>query len=400
LIVFCMVLARALRPFASCTIGDECLALAPSSGEYSPSEVGASDPYLPPRRTSMHRLVKTISQPARLAMCAAAIHLIFCFYTMLQEFLTTHTFDAHIFKFPVFLIAVNRTAGAAVGLLIIKLQGLSAMDPQMKLTTWPAITNFVAQVAQYQAMFMVPFPVHILMKSAKVLPAMFLGRVLGNRAYSLLDYIEGFVISALVALFAYHVQHEREDSSSLFSLDDAPPGHLVLGAVVMVLYVVMDALTSNLEDYVYQRTNLDPSQQMLGVELGSGFLAWATVVAIGEARAAIAFLLVHDSAWQYIALLAFASAFGTYACTLTVRLFGPAVLTLLMVSRQIFSLILSMVFFQHQVDTLNALCLGTVSLLIFSASLRRTTAATTAAIPGEILAGAAAEQGGRAALEK
>merc|ERR1719188_1795109 len=107
------------------------------------------------------------------------------------------------------------------------------------------------------------------------------------------------------------------------------------------------------------------------MEMLSGATSWLLLLMTGELQRALNLLGMDKQAWAYILLLAFTSAFGTYACTVTVRLFGPAVFTLLMTSRQVLSLVISVIVFQHTVDWLSCLCLVSVCLLILTASLRR-----------------------------
>merc|ERR1712203_279725 len=109
----------------------------------------------------------------------------------------------------------------------------------------------------------------------------------------------------------------------------------------MLGYICMDALSSNLEDYVFQSARLDPAQQMMGTEALSAVLAWSLALVCGQVGPAASFLAAHPEALLYVAFFAVTSALGTYVSTVTVRLFGPAVFTLLMMSRQIISLVLS-----------------------------------------------------------
>jgi len=310
------------------------------------------------------------SQHWQLFICAIGIHVLFCFYAMAQEFISIHTFTGQLFRFPLFLIAVNRTAGAIFALCLLKAQGLSASSSKMNMTLLPAVPNFLATVPQYQALYHLFFPAQVLMKSLKVLPVMLCGRLMKNRSYSRLDYAEGMVITVLVSFFVWDFQLHKGNLGNA-SVSESASGDLLQGCALMLCYILMDALTSNLEDYVYQAVQIDPAQQMFGIEVFSGIAAWGILMCTGELGKAVAFLWRHSDALQYVGLLAISSALGTYACTVTVRLFGPAVFTLLMVSRQILSLVISVLVFQHTVDWLCCFCLGAVSLLILTASMRQ-----------------------------
>merc|ERR1719210_1217136 len=94
------------------------------------------------------------------------------------------------------------------------------------------------------------------------------------------------------------------------------------------------------------------------------------MIATGQLINALQFLHMHPESMLYVALLAITAAFGAYTCTLTVRLFGPAVFTLIMVSRQVLSLVVSVIFFQHKVRLISSLTLILVVVMILVSSFR------------------------------
>lgn len=368
-VVFSTVTVRALRAL---TVDKR-----PQNSEPAPEpEVGAeledTTAPMPTRTGRLLNLFRECSQDRQLLICAVALHVLLCIYAVTQEFMAVHTWDGQIFEFPIFMITMNRTVGAIFALIVLKIQRLPALADDLHYTLLPAVPNFLATVPQYKALYFVFFPAQTLMKSLKVIPVMLCGEWMRTRSYSRLDYVEGFIITVLVGFFVWDFQLHKGNLSQ--DVAEGEKGLLTFGAILMVAYVVMDSLTSNLEDYVYQRCRIDPAQQMLGMELFSGAVALVILLATGEAWQGFGFLLTHPQAWMYLGILAVSAACGTYACTLTVRVFGPAVFTLLMTSRQVLSLVISVVAFNHTVDWLCCLCLVVVSLLTLTASLRRVVA--------------------------
>lgn len=210
------------------------------------------------------------------------------------------------------------------------------------------------------------FPAQTLMKTLCILPVMLVGRLLKNRSYTNLDYIEGMLITMLLAFFVSDFQRYGS-----FTADAGLGESSWVGILLMVGYLFMAAFLSNLEDVVYQRVQLDPVQMLLGLELISGVVAWCTLIPYGQLVDAANFLSRNPEAIMYVILQAIASASGAYTCTLTVRLFGPAVFTLIMMSRQVMSLIFSVNIFDHNLDGFSLLCLIVVAFLILTSSLRR-----------------------------
>jgi len=299
--------------------------------------------------------------------------LLYCFYALTQEFLATHTFNGQIFEFPMFVIAVNHTWGAVFASVNLKLQGLPVCTRGFWLTSLPALSDLVATYLQHKALYYILFPAQTLLKTLKLIPVMLVGGLLKNRTYSWLDYLEGSLISTLVFFFVWDFQLNGG------SLESSEASAATLGILMMMGYIFCDSFLSNLEDYVYQVTSLDPGQMLFGLELLSGMFAWTSLLMKGGLVDAVRFLGMHREAMFYVGLQAWASAAGAYTCTLTVRLYGPAVFTLLMMSRQVFSMMLSVTVFDHQVDVVACLCLVVVAFLILTSSIRRVTAQVTAA---------------------
>jgi len=308
-------------------------------------------------------------------VCAVAIHVLYAFYALAQEFLSVHTFDRHVFQFPVFVIAVNHTCGALLALVSLRITGQPVLAQGLHLTTLPALADFVSTYLQHQALYYIFFPAQTLMKTLKLIPVMLVGRLLKNRTYTWLDYLEGMLITGLVAYFVWSFQMGQG------TLRGAQFTSVIAGLLMMVGYICSDSFLSNLEDYAYQVGKLDAGQMLFGLEFFSASAGWLTLVASGQLVPALHFLVMYKAAILYVALQAWASAAGAYSCTLTVRLYGPAVFTLLMMSRQVLSLVISVAVFNHTILWVDCLCLVAVSALILTSSLRRVSAQIAATEP-------------------
>jgi adenosine 3'-phospho 5'-phosphosulfate transporter B2 len=294
--------------------------------------------------------------------CALAIHVLYGVYAIAQEYLATHTFHGALFSHPMFMVAVNHTCAGFFALMVLSVHNLPKWVPEMKFTALPAISDLIATSMQHMALYNLLFPTQTLMKTLKIFPVMIIGRILRSRTYTYLDYVEGIVLTALVGYFVCIFQVP----SDAFSMHKS-----AIGIFMMVVYVVVDSFTSPLEDYVYQEKKLDPGQMLFGLELISGSLAWIVVIFSGEFINAVSFLLQEPSCLTMLCVMAVCAAAGAYTCTLTVRLFGPAIFILLMTSRSIMSLVISALLFQHKFDPRSLLCLVVVCLVVLVSSIRR-----------------------------
>lgn len=369
-IVFGTVLVRALWRLP----GNEHPASSRTDGATRTTEVMLESltMVLPP---SIRNAVVDWTHCQRLLLCAVAMHVPLCFWAVAQEFMATHTFNGQLFTWTLLMITFNRTGGVCFALGVIYLRKLPLFLPSMKLTAIPASTNFVATSFQYQALYYIRFPQQTLMKTLKVIPVMLCGRLLKNRRYHGLEYLEAAMLTGIVCFFVWHFGLGTDELRDVSVIGMSPENVGVLvGVALMVGYLVVDSLTSNIEDVLFQYSDLDPAHMMLGAEISSGCLAWFVLLLSGQLVPGVAFLMQNSGAILHLGIQVFASASGAYACLVTVRLFGPVVFTLLMMSRQIISLVISVKLFQHQVDLVSCLCLVVVAMLIVTSTLRKASA--------------------------
>eukprot|EP00927_Polykrikos_kofoidii_P009672 TRINITY_DN14046_c0_g1_i1.p1 TRINITY_DN14046_c0_g1~~TRINITY_DN14046_c0_g1_i1.p1 ORF type:complete len:921 (-),score=147.63 TRINITY_DN14046_c0_g1_i1:38-2800(-) len=317
---------------------------------------------------SLQLAVKDWSHGQRLLLCAFAMHVPLCFWAVAQEFMATHTFKGQLFTWTLLLISFNRAGGVCFALSVIWLRKLPLFMPSMKLTALPATTNFVATTFQYQALYYISFPQQTLMKSLKVIPVMLCGRIMNNRRYYFLEYVEATMLTGIVSFFVWHF---GMNTDNYYGGDAAMSTGVFVGVMLMLGYLTIDAFTSNIEDVLFQCSDLDPAHMMLGAELASVVVACGVLLLSGQFIPGMKFLMQNTDAILHLGIQVFASASGTYACLVTVRLFGPAVFTLLMMSRQVISLVISVKLFQHEVDLVSCLCLIVVAMLIVTSTLRK-----------------------------
>mmetsp|Transcript_42254 Transcript_42254/g.78632 ORF Transcript_42254/g.78632 Transcript_42254/m.78632 type:complete len:799 (-) Transcript_42254:267-2663(-) len=344
-IIFGTLSVRALRPLAR--DHQELVSVEPAAFQ----------------RVPLLNFSSRLSRFSPLFICTMAILVVYMVYSLLQEFLSSHTFDGALFNFPLMLVAISHISGALLSLGALWAAGHPLIVPGITNTILPATTDLVATSLQHAALYVMFFPAQSLMKTLKVLPVMLVGSCLQNRVYSRLDYAEGFLLTCFVAFFVWDFQindaEEREKKMSM------------AGIFMMFGYLTVDAFTSNFQDHIYQTKGLEPGHMLLGMELFSGVMAWILAALGNELVPALQFIVHHPDVLFFLAIFAMSAAVGAFSCVLTVRLFGPAVFTLIMTARAILSLLLSVVCFQHEVAWEELLCLIVVSLVMLISSARR-----------------------------
>lgn len=92
-----------------------------------------------------------------------------------------------------------------------------------------------------------------------------------------------------------------------------------------------------------------------------------SLIQSGEGLESLAFILADGLAMQHMVLLAIASAVGQLFIFYTIKEFGPVIFTIMMTMRQILSLILSCIVFNHPLN-IASWCAAT---LVFAVVINR-----------------------------
>eukprot|EP00435_Cladocopium_sp_Y103_P024405 s2282_g6.t1 len=199
-IMFGTLMVRALRPLAK---------------DHKELENVEPEDY---QRVPLLNFSEKLSTFSPLFVCTTAIHIVYLVYTLLQEFLSTHTFGGELFSFPLALVAISHSAGALLSLGALRLGGHDVLAKGIWQTILPGSSDLMATSLQHAALYKMYFPAQSLMKTLKVLPVMMIGTCLQNRTYSRLDYVEGFLLSCLLAAkrsFVNHLDFDEKSGSTI-----------------------------------------------------------------------------------------------------------------------------------------------------------------------------------------
>eukprot|EP00658_Telonema_sp_P-2_P023448 TRINITY_DN19397_c0_g1_i1.p1 TRINITY_DN19397_c0_g1~~TRINITY_DN19397_c0_g1_i1.p1 ORF type:complete len:354 (-),score=87.48 TRINITY_DN19397_c0_g1_i1:143-1204(-) len=302
----------------------------------------------------------------RLVCCFAGLQLSYLTWGYLQEKIMTKQYPGGVY-FPsaMFCVLSNRVLAIVVGLVAVictqgkltisSLSGLVAFSP-------PALSNTFSSFSQYQALRFVPFPLQTIAKSTKLIPVMLMGKILSSKTYSVAEYVEAIAISFGVLIFA---SERQSDSWELGDLSR----ETAIGVLLLATYITADSFTSQYQSKLFTRNpGLSQFEMMLLTNLWAGTISLVSLLYSGELWLALAFLKQYPEALVDNVIIGITSAVGQCFIFYTIKTFGPVSFTLIMTTRQMFSIMLSMVMFGHALKH-TAL---TGSLLVFCTLFKRT----------------------------
>jgi adenosine 3'-phospho 5'-phosphosulfate transporter B2 len=139
------------------------------------------------------------------------------------------------------------------------------------------------------------------------------------------------------------------------------------GVSLLAMYLLCDSFTSQWQSKVYKQYGVDQFQMMLGVNIWSTIMTAFTLLQSGEGVTSLAFIMADSKAFLHMVILSITSATGQLFIFYTIKEFGPVIFTIMMTTRQIFSLVLSCMLFSHPIHILG----GLGSCLVFAVVINR-----------------------------
>ena len=239
-------------------------------------------------------------QAFKLAMCFIGLQLSYLTWGYMQELIMTTEFEPteHVpsGKFPsaAFCVFSNRFLAVIVALIAVRYRhGSFFANNKAPLYAYTpcALSNTLSSWSQYASLKYVSFPVQTVFKSSKIIPVMIMGKCLKGTTYPIDQYVEAFLITSGVAIFALF----SKDSSKNTSTE-------IIGLFFLIMYITFDCFTSQWQDKVYTqygRPNVDAYQMMLGVNISAIIITASGLILSGDLPVVLEFLHANPSAFHY-----------------------------------------------------------------------------------------------------
>jgi adenosine 3'-phospho 5'-phosphosulfate transporter B2 len=367
----------------------------------NPREPNDSDGYAKDAEAGVEESKQGLLEPASgddaasakpAAPTPGAKHLAFCFVGLQASYLTwgyvqekvmTREYTTGRFPSATFCVFSNRFLAVivAAGITLFQHGGRLTLPASYFAFAPCAFSNSLSSFGQYQALRYVSFPLQTISKSTKVIPVMLMGKFLNKKTYPPVDYVEALCISLGVCVFSL----ANLDDGALSSGGEESEGNVFaayLGVAMLALYVVSDSFTSQWQSRLYQaHPNVDQFQMMFAVNSWAICMTLFALVSSGELWTTLKFLSLNPAAFVDNVTIAITSATGQLFIFYTIKTFGPVVFTIIMTTRQMFSIVLSTVLFGHEIKALALLGAAAVFATIFHRIKRQARAKRPAKAP-------------------
>ena len=137
------------------------------------------------------------------------------------------------------------------------------------------------------------------------------------------------------------------------------------GLLCLFGYLVSDSFTSTWQDNLNKKHAMSSMSLMFITNVYSCLFTLVSLVSQGELGESLTFLSEHADITGHVVLLSVASAVGQLFIFTTIQKFGALAFSLIMTSRQVISIVLSSVIFEHYMSTQSVCGIALIFVALF-----------------------------------
>lgn len=222
-------------------------------------------------------------------------------------------------------------------------QGLGPKSPEvMKGYLRVALTGSLGSPFGYAALKHINFPTMILGKSCKLVPVMLMNWIVYRKRFEAYKYLTVALITIGVSgfmLFEPHRSGKAEAANSIW------------GLFLLLVNLMIDGATNSWQDQMFIFYKIKSLQMMFFMSLFSASIMFSWLLIwpwTDELSKAVAFISEYPAVIGDLGLFCLCGALGQVFIFLTIENFGSLSLVTVTVTRKLFTILLSLFWFNHQ----------------------------------------------------
>ncbi|KAF9992802.1 UDP-galactose transporter, partial [Modicella reniformis] len=283
-----------------------------------------------------------------------------CFLTWgyYQEKVSTTPYgqDATKFKFFIFLNLIQSIFASFVAFLYLKLflRHKTLSFPSNPLTIkfmQVALLSVIGSPFSYAALKHIDYPTMILAKSCKLIPVMFMNILLYRRKFPLHKYICVALITIGVSGFMLYAPVDEHKASKKAIVNNS-----LYGLFLVTINLTIDGITNSTQDQIFHTFRSISGQEMMGFMnlFMSGYMSlWLLFNPYtSELSNALTFCQTHPAIIQDIIMFSLCGALGQCFIFYTLEQYGSLSLVTVTVTRKLFTILLSVLAYGHQLTVI------------------------------------------------
>ncbi|KAJ1917429.1 UDP-galactose transporter [Tieghemiomyces parasiticus] len=285
-----------------------------------------------------------------LLLCVAGIYACFLSWGVLQERVSTTPYEGQRFRYFIFLNLIQSLIGATVAAGYLRLRGERLSRPPAALLrryAQAALTNALASPFGYMALKHIDYPTLTLTKSCKLVPVVVMNALLYRRRFPFYKYVTVFLVTLGVSGFMLLQSAGGKAGAKGAATSSA------WGLLLVLVNLLMDGATNSTQDQIFHEFRGVTGQHMMFFMnvLGAASMAlWLLNPWNPELASAVAFTLQYPAVWRDLLLFSLCGALGQCFIFYTLSRFGSLTLVTVTVTRKLFTMLLSVFWFGHELS--------------------------------------------------
>jgi len=287
-----------------------------------------------------------------LPFCILGIYGCFITWGILQENVSTvkypsiKTGEMGRFRYFIFLNLIQSIITSVVAFFYLLSKGEKVSIPKKGLIYSYFLVALIQSSASqfgFNSLKYINYPTMILGKSCKLVPVVVMNFILYRKKYPWNKYVTVILVTIGVSLFTLLKPAKANAAEKTNS---------ILGIVLLLINLILDGTTNSTQDKIFSKYKITSSQMMLWMNVFSSIIMTGYLLAIHplgnhELVNAIGFVSERPEIIKHIILYGLCGAVGQIFIFYVLGNFGSIVLVTITVTRKMLSIVMSVVWFKH-----------------------------------------------------
>ncbi|CAG8600358.1 9690_t:CDS:2 [Acaulospora morrowiae] len=302
---------------------------------------------------------------AKVAFSVIGIYSCFLTWAVLQERVSTTPYydnkesKPQRFRYFIFLNMVQSITASFIAFLYImfvgkKIEVGSVSSSMLFRLLQVSFFGAIGSPFGYESLKHIDYPTLVLGKSCKLIPVMLVNIILYQRKFPLYKYVVVTLITLGVSCFML-LQPVSEKKKAVASSS-------FYGLMLLSINLLIDGVTNSTQDQIFHKYKVSGQQMMFFMNMFSALLmfTWLINPWNSELNDALVFCQIFPSVLKDILLFSLCGALGQCFIFYTLQNFGSLFLVTITVTRKFFTILLSIFWFNHQLNWGQWLAVGLV----------------------------------------
>jgi UDP-galactose transporter B1 len=208
-----------------------------------------------------------------------------------------------------------------------------------------------------QALAYISFPVQALMKSSKIISILIVSFLMKSGAkHTNSQYFCGFIITLGIVIFNLSGDKKKDGEDKESS---------IFGIIIILGSLFCDGLIGTKQGEIKKKFNPSAWDQMESLNKWAGLICLVASIVTTQLFGCIDFIIKYPAVIKDLVLLALLGTFGQIFIFYTIFNFSPLILSIVTTTRKFFTVLASIVIYNHHINQWQWLSIGLVFIGVF-----------------------------------